>query len=100
MDKKNIKETNLLKDEYGSEISLFDENENEHSFHLILELIAGDKHYAYFQSADESDEEGDIEVLEVVKNEAGELDLEFIEDDEEWESAAELFDEWSDSFEE
>lgn len=90
---KNIKETNLLKENLGSEITLIDEQEQEHTFHLILELISDNTHYAYFQSAE--DEEGDIEVLKVVKDEEGDFDLEYIEDEEEFESASELFDEWT-----
>lgn len=93
MTKENIKELSLLKDQMGSEITLLDEEDNEHVFHLLLELSTNDKHYAYFQMPDTED--GDIEVLQVTKDDNEELDLEFIEDDDEWEKAAELFDEWT-----
>ncbi|MFT9487004.1 MAG: DUF1292 domain-containing protein [Tepidibacillus sp.] len=85
------KEVHLLKEQLGSEITLYDENDQEHVFQLLLELIVDNTHYAYFQSPD--DEKGDIEVLKVVKDENGKLELEYIEDDDEWEEAAELFDE-------
>lgn len=91
MDKKQFKETNRFKEQYGSEIKLYDEQENEHTFHLLLELIDEGNHYVYFQSPDA--EEGDIEVLKVIQVENDELDLENIENDEEWERATELFDE-------
>lgn len=93
MNKGKIKESDLLKEKYGSEITLYDDEDNEYVFHLLLELVTEDRHYAYFQSPD--NEEGDIEVLRVVQ-ESDDLDLQYIEDDEEWESAAELFDEWTD----
>jgi len=96
MNKEKIKDSDLLKERFGSEITLYDDEDKEHVFHLLLELITEDKHYAYFQSPDS--EEGDIEVLRVVQ-EADDLDLQYIEDEEEWESAAELFDEWTDSLE-
>ena len=91
--KKEIKEVHSLKEQMGSEVTLLDENDQEYPFHLLLELIANGKHYAYFQSAE--DQEGEIEVMEVVKSENGEYDLEFIENDDEWEDVAELFDEWT-----
>lgn len=93
MDNK-IVESNLLKEHYGSEITLYDEQNNQHLFNLLLELIANNKHYAYFQSPDS--EEGEVEVLEVIYNN-GEIDLEFIDDDE-WEEASELFDLWTNKF--
>ncbi len=91
----NIKETNLVKNYYGSEVTLFDEMDNEHLFNLLLELNANDKNYAYFQSPES--EEGDIEVMEVVTNTDNELELKFIDDDE-WEEASELFDIWFNKF--
>lgn len=97
MDKDKIKETDMVKEKMGSEITLYDDKDNEFVFQLIMELIYENNHYAYFQSPDSED--GDIEVLKVVKDQNGEIDLEFIEDDDEWENASELFDEWTYSFE-
>lgn len=93
MRKANIKETNLLKEQLGSEVTLYDEHDQGHLFHILLELISNGAHYAYFQST--KAEEGEIEVLKAVKTENGEIDLQYIEDDDEWETASELFDEWA-----
>lgn len=98
MQKKEIREVHSLKEQMGSEVTLLDDNDQEYQFQLLLELVADGRHYAYFQSTE--DEEGEIEVLEVVKKENGELDLEFIENDDEWEDVAELFDEWTMKIEE
>ncbi len=89
----DIKTTNILNEQYGAEITLSDEEGKDYVFHLILELVADGKHYAYFQ--EKNNEVNDIEVLEVVKDVDGALDLITIDDDDEWESAVELFDEWS-----
>ncbi|WP_339063854.1 DUF1292 domain-containing protein [Tepidibacillus marianensis] len=93
MQKRDIKEVHDLKERLGSEITLLDENDQEYPFHLLLELVANGKHYAYFKSPEEED--GEIEVLRVVGQDKDEYDLEFIDDDDEWEDAAELFDEWT-----
>jgi len=93
MQKRDIKEVHILKENLGSEITLMDENDQEYLFHLLLELVVDGKHYAYFQSPEEEDSE--IEVLRVVGQDKEEYDLEFIDDDDEWEDAAELFDEWT-----
>lgn len=94
MTNSSVKEVNLLEKQMGTEITLLDDNDKEYLFHLILELVVEDKHYAYFQAADSGEEE-DIEVLQVVKDENGELEVVYIEDDDEWEKAAEYYDEWS-----
>lgn len=93
MDKKNWIETSIVQEQMGSEITLYDQDDQEYVFHLLLELQWNDKHYAYLQSPE--DEDGDIEVMRVIKTDDGEIDLESVEDDDEWEEAAELFDEWT-----
>ncbi|OEF98933.1 hypothetical protein BHF71_03010 [Vulcanibacillus modesticaldus] len=91
----NIKETDLLREKYGSEITLYDEEDQEHLFHLLMELEFDGKHYAYFQSPDA--EEGEIEVLKVEQLADGELELRYI-DDNEWEDASEIFDIWTNKY--
>jgi len=92
MANKNIKEVHQLKEAMGSSFTMLDDQDQEYEFNLLLELIADGQHYAYFQSPDS--EEGDIEVLKVTSTN-GEFDLLNIDSDEEWETAAELFDEWT-----
>lgn len=96
----NIKEINLVKNYYGSEVTLYDERNKEHRFNLLLELSANNKNYAYFQSPEEEleSDDGEIEVMEVVINKNNELELKFIDDDE-WEEASEIFDIWTNKFE-
>lgn len=93
---KEIKEISVLKEKYGSEFILSDEKNKEHNFHLLLELSVENNHYAYFKQDDEQEEY--IEVLKVIKGDNNELDLIHVEDDNEWEDAAELYDEWTYNF--
>ncbi len=92
MDKKNIEELELLKASIGSKATLYDENDQPQEFLILLELKFNNQHYAYFQSLE--DEESDIDVFKVVM-EDGEYDLQYIEDDQEFESAVEAFDYWT-----
>lgn len=100
MDKNNFKEGSLVKEAYGSQVTLYDDDDNEYLFDLLLELIVNDKYYAYFQLTNQEDSDGEeieIEVLRVNKNEDKKIELEFI-DDEEWENACELFDLYTNKF--
>lgn len=102
MKKNNIKEGNLVKESYGSQITLYDEEDKEYLFDLLVELQVDEDYYVYLQPANQENfdsDENEIEVLKVNKDDNEKIELEFI-DDEEWENACELFDIYTNKFSE
>ena len=80
-----------LKDAYGNWIEMTDENGETLVARIMAELESEGKRYAVIQT-EAMRKEGDIEVLRIVPNEAGEPALETVTDDEEWERVAEMYD--------
>ncbi|HEY2492797.1 MAG TPA: DUF1292 domain-containing protein [Paenibacillus sp.] len=83
--------TNRLKEIFGSTVELEDEDGTTSVYDLTAEFVVGDQSYAVLQSVDDKSEEYDI--LKVVSSADGNLELVTIDDDEEWENIAELYDE-------
>ncbi|MGF7045955.1 uncharacterized protein YrzB (UPF0473 family) [Paenibacillus sp. DS2015] len=83
--------TNRLKETFGPTVELEDEDGTTSVFDLTAEFVVGDQSYAVLQSVDDKSEEYDI--LKVVTSAEGNLELVTIDDDEEWENIAELYDE-------
>jgi uncharacterized protein YrzB (UPF0473 family) len=83
--------TSILKQQYGSEITLFDEQGHEVIYRILAEIPHQDKRYAILQN-DAMKKEGDIEVFLLAQSSEGEWELETV-DDEDWEDIAELYDE-------
>lgn len=79
-----------LKEAFGGEVELVSEDGAGETYRILAEFQLGDSVYAALQS-DSMAKEGDAEMFRVVY-EGGEPRLETIEDDEEWENAAEAFD--------
>lgn len=79
-----------LKEAYGQYIDLVSEDGKSLTYEILMEFALGEQAYAALQST--NDAEADVELFRIA-SEAGELSLENIEDDEEWETAAEVFDE-------
>lgn len=75
-------------------ITLTDDEGNEHEFVLIDVLKVEDIDYAILLPADEESEEGII--LKIIEGEDGGELLVEIDDDEEWEKVAALWNEMSD----
>jgi uncharacterized protein YrzB (UPF0473 family) len=81
-----------LREVYGDSVVLFDEEGDEFTLRLLMEFEHEGQIYAVFH--DEEDSENDeVEIFRVTSTEEG-YELETIEDDEEWERAADIFDEF------
>jgi uncharacterized protein YrzB (UPF0473 family) len=88
----SVTQTGVLRNAYGDDIILFDE-QNESIIHRLLhEFVYGNYTYAVLQS-EQLKKEDDVAIFRVVENSSGEYELETIEDDEEWETVSELYDE-------
>lgn len=80
----------ILKDAFGKEIELVAEDGGLELYVIKAEFKLGDTVYAALQSEAMRGED-EVELFRVVQ-EDGEPELETIEDDEEWEAAAEAYD--------
>jgi hypothetical protein len=86
---RNHPESTLLRDAFGPYVEL-ETDAGEETFHIKAEFYIGDVLYAALQSK-AMVKEDELEFFRVVE-EDGEFHLESIEDDEEWETAAEAYD--------
>jgi uncharacterized protein YrzB (UPF0473 family) len=82
----------LLRNAYGDDIILFDEHNESTVYRLLAEFVYGNYTYAVLQS-DELKKEDDFAFFRVVESGNQQYELETIEDDEEWETVSELYDE-------
>jgi uncharacterized protein YrzB (UPF0473 family) len=83
--------SNRLKEAFGPTVELEDEDGKTSVYDLTAEFVVGDQSYAVLLTVEEGSDEYDI--LKVVTSPEGELELVTIDDDEEWENIAELYDE-------
>lgn len=79
----------VLRDAFGPYVEL-ETNEGTEAFKIMAEFYIGDIHYAAMQN-EAMAKEAEAEFFRVIR-ENGELQVESIEDDEEWEAAAEAYD--------
>lgn len=79
-----------LKDKFGKFVELTSEGGSEEAYRIMSEFQLGSHYYAAIQS-EAMREEGEVEMLRLIEN-GDELELENIENDEEWETAAEAYD--------
>lgn len=82
----------LLRDAFGEEIVLFDEREQSAVHRVLAEFRYGGSIYAVLQS-EELRKEHEVAIFKVNVPPDGEPELETIEDDDEWETVSELYDE-------
>jgi uncharacterized protein YrzB (UPF0473 family) len=82
----------LLRKVYGDDIILFDEQNESTEYQLLAEFTYGNHIYAVLQS-DELKKDDEVAIFRVVESEPEQYELETIEDDEEWETVSELYDE-------
>jgi uncharacterized protein YrzB (UPF0473 family) len=82
----------LLRNAYGDDIILYDEQGESTVYRLLTEFVYGNYTYAVLQS-DELKKEDDVAIFRVVESPNEQYELETIEDDEEWETVSELYDE-------
>jgi len=80
-----------LKALYGDEVELEGPDGKPERFKIMAELTVSGREYAVLQS-DAMRKEGDIEVFRVGAGDDGSPLLETLEDDEEWESVSEAYD--------
>lgn len=84
--------SDVLRKAYGDDIILFDEQNESTVYHLLKEFVYENKTYAVLQS-DELKKEDEVAVFRVTQGADGEYELETIEDDDEYETVSELYDE-------
>ncbi|AJY77826.1 hypothetical protein VN24_18055 [Paenibacillus beijingensis] len=87
-----LKRISVLKEAYGNEVLLVDENGAEQPFALKAEFSLGSRCYAALQSPSMRKED-EVEMFLIVMGADGTPQLETIEGDEEWEAASEAYDE-------
>ncbi|MFF2480478.1 DUF1292 domain-containing protein [Paenibacillus sp. NPDC058071] len=80
-----------LQEAYGNEVELIGEGGQPELFLIKAEFQLGPYVYASLQSPAMAKEQ-EVELFRVLLNDEGELQLATIEDDEEWELAAEAYD--------
>lgn len=86
-----LQTTNTLRATYGDDIILFDEQNESAAYRILAEFIHDGRGYAVLQS-EALRKEDEVAIFRVVSD-GGELELENIEDDDEWETVSELYDE-------
>jgi len=86
--------TRQLREVYGNDIILYDEHQESVVYRIVSELIVNGQAYAMLEKA-KPGKDDEPEVYRVSRKDDGELELETIEDDDEWENISELFDEWT-----
>jgi len=83
--------SNRLKEAFGPTVELEDEDGTTSVYDLTAEFVVGDQSYAVLLRVDDNSDEYDI--LKIITSAEGNLELVTIDDDEEWENIAELYDE-------
>ncbi|MFC5447188.1 DUF1292 domain-containing protein [Paenibacillus aestuarii] len=84
--------TDVLRNAYGDDIILSDEQSDSTVYRLLKEFVFEGKTYAVLQS-EELKKEDEVEIFRVVQDAEGTYELETIDDDDEWETVSELYDE-------
>ena len=88
---KDVKLMNQLRSAYGDDIILYDDREQSVVYKLLTEFHLGAQGYAVVQLDHPKAEEP--EIFRIITSATGELELETIDDDDEWETVSELYDE-------
>ena len=88
-----------MSEQYNEEVTVtltLDNDETLECAVLTIYEVAGQEYIALLPMNDEENEDGDVYLYRYVVTEDGEPTLENIEDDDEYEAAADAFDEWLD----
>lgn len=83
-----------LREAYGNEIVLFDEQDESVAYRILAEFRHDGNDYAVLQS-EELKKEKEVAIFKIAVSGDGEPELETIEDDDEWETVSEIYDEMS-----
>lgn len=87
----SITHTNVLRSAYGDDIILMDEQDESVVFHIVTEFEYEGRKYAVLQS-DDMQKDDEVELFRIAQKDDG-YELETIDDDDEWETVSELYDE-------
>jgi uncharacterized protein YrzB (UPF0473 family) len=87
-----VRQTRQLREVFGDDIILFDEGNESVVYRILAEFQHNGSSYAVLQS-DALKKEDEVAIFRVATGEQGEPQLETIEDDDEWETVSELYDE-------
>lgn len=93
----DAKPVTILKQAFGEEVTLSEGGSDSVPYRILAEFELDGKLYAVLQSEAMKREE-ELALFRIVADEQGELQLETVEDDEEWENILELYDEMTVSF--
>jgi uncharacterized protein YrzB (UPF0473 family) len=86
-----VTQKNVLREAYGDDIVLLDEQDESVVYSIVAEFEHEGVIYAALQS-DELKKDDEVALFKVSGN-AGAYELETIDDDDEWETVSELYDE-------
>jgi uncharacterized protein YrzB (UPF0473 family) len=89
---KDARESNVLKQTFGDEVILCDEGKDSAAYQVLKEFSLGDQIYAVLHSRELS-KQVEYVLFRVIGNAPDEVSLETIDDDEEWDAVAEVYDE-------
>lgn len=84
--------SDVLRNTYGDDILLSDDQSESTVYHLLKEFVYENQTYAVMQS-DALKKEEEVALFRVISNDDGEYELVTIDDDDEWETVSELYDE-------
>jgi uncharacterized protein YrzB (UPF0473 family) len=96
---KDLKPIHLLQNAFGTEIELEDDDSKPITYRILAEFSVGEKFYAVLESV-QLNKNDEISLFYIKENPQGQLELETIMDDDEWEAIAELYDELTVTFDE
>ncbi len=80
-----------LRQAFGDQVELHAEDGTAHTYQILDEITVNGNNYAILQT-EAMKQEDEIEVFRVVSDPGGDIELETIADEEEWELVAEAFD--------
>lgn len=86
-----VVKTSRLREVYGKEVELVSEEGNSEPFRIVAEFTIGETMYAGLQS-EAMRKNDEAAFFRIIISDEGEPVLESIEDEDEWELAAEAFD--------
>jgi len=85
-------QSGVLRNAFGDDIILFDEQNESTVYRLLTEFVHGGVSYAVLQS-EALKKEDEVAIFRIVTGPDGQHELETIEDDDEWETVSEIYDE-------
>jgi len=80
-----------LQQRYGDSVELLDEDGSSAEYRILAELSVNGRRYAVLQT-EAMKHEDEIEPFRIVEDSNGELQLESVTDEDEWENVAEAYD--------